>query len=91
MTRTSLEGLPNATIKVLILKCHVGPIKKVSKVVIQVKMKKMYLNRTGNLISELVCKSRMKRTDLERHFTVRIEDEAILCTDTHKSYIQFGA
>jgi hypothetical protein len=32
----------------------------------------------------------MKHTDLERLFTGRIEDEAILCTDSHKSYIQFA-
>lgn len=32
----------------------------------------------------------MKRTDLERLFTGRIEDNSILCTDSHKSYIQFA-
>lgn len=36
-----------------------------------------------------ICKERMKHTDLERLFNGRIEDEAILCTDSHKSYIQF--
>ena len=45
------------------------------------------IDRTGNLITELICKGRMKHTDLERLFTGRIEDEAILCTDSHKSYI----
>lgn len=39
------------------------------------------MDRTGNLIPELICKGRMKHTDLERLFTGRIEDEAILCTD----------
>jgi len=48
------------------------------------------MDRTGNLITELICKGRMKHTDLERLFTGRIEDEAILCTDSHKSYIQFA-
>jgi hypothetical protein len=33
---------------------------------------------------------RMKHTDLERFFTGRIEDESILCTDSHKSYIKFA-
>lgn len=48
------------------------------------------MDRTGNLITELICKGRMKHTDLERLFSGRIEDEAILCTDSHKSYIQFA-
>lgn len=48
------------------------------------------MDRTGNLITELICKGRMKHTDLERLFTGRIEDEAILCTDSHKSYIKFA-
>ncbi len=48
------------------------------------------MDRTGNLITELICKGRMKHTDLERLFDGRIEDEAILCTDSHKSYIQFA-
>lgn len=48
------------------------------------------MDRTGNLITELICKERMKHTDLERLFRDRIEDEAILCTDSHKSYIQLA-
>ncbi len=48
------------------------------------------MDRTGNLITELICKGRMKHTDLERLFKDRIEDEAILCTDSHKSYIRFA-
>ncbi len=48
------------------------------------------MDRTGNLITELICKGRMKHTDLERLFSGRIEDEAILCTDSHKSYIKFA-
>jgi len=35
-------------------------------------------------------KGRMKYTDLERLFTGRIEDESILCTDSHRSYIRFA-
>ncbi len=41
-------------------------------------------------MTELICKGRMKHTDLERLFTGRIEDESILCTDSHKSYIRFA-
>ena len=48
------------------------------------------IDRTGNIITELICKGRMKHTDLERLFKDRIEDEAILCTDSHKSYIKFA-
>lgn len=48
------------------------------------------MDRTGNLITELICKGRMKHTDLERLFRDRIEDNSILCTDSHKSYIKFA-
>ncbi len=48
------------------------------------------MDRAGNLITELICKVRMKHTDLERLFSGRIEDEVILCTDSHKSYIKFA-
>lgn len=48
------------------------------------------IDRVGNIITELICKGRMKHTDLERLFTGRIEDESILCTDSHKSYIRFA-
>lgn len=33
------------------------------------------IDRTGNIITELICKGRMKHTDLERLFTGRIEDK----------------
>ena len=33
----------------------------------------------------------MKHTDLERLFKDRIDEESILCTDSHKSYIQFAS
>lgn len=48
------------------------------------------MDRAGNLITELICKERMKHIDLEKLFTGRIDDEAILCTDSQKSYIQFA-
>ncbi|MBL4937800.1 IS1595 family transposase [Clostridium sp. YIM B02515] len=48
------------------------------------------IDRAGNIITELICKGRMKHIDLERLFRDRIDDESILCTDSHKSYIQFA-
>ena len=48
------------------------------------------IDRVGNIMTELICKGRMKHTDLERLFKGRIEDESILCTDSHKSYIRFA-
>ncbi|MBN7577212.1 hypothetical protein C1H57_23070 [Clostridium sp. 2-1] len=45
------------------------------------------VDRTGNLITELICKGRMKHTDLETLFRDRIDEEAILCNYLHKSYI----
>lgn len=48
------------------------------------------MDRTGNLITELICKGGIKHTDLERLFENRIEDNSILCTDSHKSYIKFA-
>ncbi|MBW9146710.1 hypothetical protein K2F41_14285 [Clostridium sp. CM027] len=48
------------------------------------------IDRTGNIITELICKARIKHTDLERLFKDRIEDESILCTDSHKRHIKFA-
>ena len=41
------------------------------------------IDRVGNIITELICKGRIKHTDLERLFTGRIDGESILCTDSH--------
>lgn len=35
-------------------------------------------------------KGRMKHTNLERLIRDRIEEETTICTDAHKSYIQFA-
>lgn len=48
------------------------------------------IGRIGNIITEPICKGRMKHTDLERLFKDRIEDKSILCTYSHKSYVQFA-
>lgn len=47
------------------------------------------LDRQGNIYAELVCKGRMKSSDLSRVLEGHIEGDSILCTDSHKSYIQF--
>ncbi|WP_315077495.1 IS1595 family transposase [uncultured Clostridium sp.] len=48
------------------------------------------MDREGNIITELICKGRMTHEDLRRLFADRIEDQSILCTDSHKSYIRFA-
>lgn len=48
------------------------------------------LDRTGNIITELICKGRMTHMDLERLYKNRIGKDSIFCTDSHKSYIQFA-
>ncbi|MDB8458133.1 MAG: IS1595 family transposase [Turicibacter sanguinis] len=47
------------------------------------------LDRQGNIYAELICKGRMKTSDLSRALQGHIESNSILCTDSHKSYIQF--
>ena len=47
------------------------------------------LDRQGNIYAELVCKGRMKSSDLSRALEGHIEVGSILCTDSHQSYIQF--
>ena len=47
------------------------------------------LDRQGNIYAEVICKGRMKSSDLNRVLEGHIEKESILCTDSHKSYIQF--
>ena len=48
------------------------------------------LDRQGNLIIELLCTGRMTSDELERLYGNRIGEHSILCTDSHKSYIQFA-
>lgn len=48
------------------------------------------IERNGNIVMELICNGRVKSADLKRLFEGRIEDESILCTDSHKSYIGFA-
>ncbi|TCP99013.1 hypothetical protein EDD79_103815 [Serpentinicella alkaliphila] len=39
------------------------------------------MDRAGNIMTELICKGRMKHTDIERFFENRIDDDSIFCTD----------
>ncbi len=48
------------------------------------------LGRNNNIIIEPVCTGRISHKDLERLFEGRIQESPILCTDSHKSYIQFA-
>lgn len=48
------------------------------------------LDRQGNLIIELLCTERMTSDELKNLYTNRIGEGSILCTDSHKSYIQFA-
>lgn len=49
------------------------------------------IDRNGNIVLELLCKGRMTKDDLMRLYDNRLDKDAILCTDSHKSYIGFAA
>jgi len=48
------------------------------------------IDRNNNIILEMICKGRVGYRDLERLYGGHIDNEAIICTDSHKSYIRFG-
>ena len=48
------------------------------------------IDRNGNIILEPICTGRISHTDLEKIYKGRIADNSIICTDSHKSYIQFA-
>lgn len=48
------------------------------------------VDRNGNIILEPLCKGRVTYADLERLYEGRIDPNSIICTDSHKSYIQFA-
>lgn len=48
------------------------------------------IDRQGNLIMELLCTGRMTAKELEKLYTGRIGDDTLLCTNSHKSYIQIA-
>lgn len=45
------------------------------------------IDRSGNMIIEMLCNGRMTTSDLIRLYGGNIDEGAILCTDSHKSYI----
>ena len=42
------------------------------------------IDRNNNIILEMVCKGRVGYKDLERLYGGHIDNEAIICTDSHK-------
>lgn len=48
------------------------------------------IDRNGNLIMEMVCKGRVRHADFKRLYDGRVSDGSIICTDSHKSYVQFA-
>jgi transposase-like protein len=49
------------------------------------------IDRTGNIILEMVTKGRISTRDLKRLYEKRIAHDSSICTDSHKSYISFAA
>lgn len=47
------------------------------------------LDSYGNIYMELICKGRFKSSDFNRAFEDHIEQAPMLCTHSHKGYIQF--
>lgn len=48
------------------------------------------IDRQGNLIMELACKGRITSNELQKLYDGHIANGSILCTDSHKSYMQFA-
>ena len=48
------------------------------------------IDREGNIIFEMTNKGRIKTADLERLYKGRLAPDALICTDSHKSYITFA-
>jgi transposase-like protein len=48
------------------------------------------IDRSGNIILELVTKGKISTKDLERLYGNRISRDSSICTDSHKSYINFA-
>ena len=48
------------------------------------------VDRLGNIYTGLICDGRPKYTDIDRALSEVVEDNSILCTDSHKSYIKFA-
>lgn len=48
------------------------------------------IDRSNNIIMEMVCKGRIGANDLDRLYNKHLATGAIICTDSHKSYIRFA-
>lgn len=48
------------------------------------------IDRNGNIILQPICTGRITHNDLESLYDGHIDNNAIICTDSHKSYIQFA-
>lgn len=48
------------------------------------------IDRNGNIILESVCAGRIKTKDLARLYKSRIDENSIICTDSHRSYTRFA-
>lgn len=48
------------------------------------------VDRQGNIIFEMTNKGRIETADLERLYKGRLDPDALICTDFHKSYITFA-
>lgn len=48
------------------------------------------IDRNGNIILEPICTGRISHSDLEKLYKGHIDNNSIICTDSHKSYIQFA-
>jgi transposase-like protein len=48
------------------------------------------IDRSNNIVMEMVTKGRIKTVDLERLYVGHLNTESVICTDSHKNYIQFA-
>lgn len=47
------------------------------------------IDRSENIVLECVCMGRIRSTDLKRAYNEKINTQSIVCSDSHKSYIQY--
>jgi signal transduction histidine kinase len=81
-------------IRKVVLKCQEMLVKEGNKLksVVLAMSKSVFqlataIDRNGNIILEPVCTGRISNRDLERLYKGRIDENSIICTDSHKSYI----
>lgn len=48
------------------------------------------IDRKGNIVSRPACKGRISSKTLSEVYSTRIDTSSVLCTDKHRSYIQFA-